>query len=272
MSRRVTLAVILAVAVGLPVLGQPPPPEEFIQGLSSETTTDLADALAREGYRLLGEYEYEAAQQYSDYAVRANRVSFLGHWVVWRAQELMAEEWSEDGDLEETIAGMLKQREDNPDDVVAIFNGAIADEHAGKVAPAADAYQKLLVDFPEQAVLHLRLGTVLSRLERYEESVDELEQALQLDAHLKEAFEPLAMGCLQLEHFDAAADAADKALEVAPDSVQLHHARAIIAAAQGQRTEAFGHVLEGNRIERSLPGLGHWLMSVWGVGATWGPV
>ncbi|MFQ5810227.1 MAG: tetratricopeptide repeat protein, partial [Armatimonadota bacterium] len=40
----------------------------------------------------------------------------------------------------------------------------------------------------------------------------------------------------------------------------------------GQRTEAFRHVLAGNRIEQSLPGLGHWLMSVWGAGATWGPV
>jgi len=266
----------MAVAAGcLPVLGQAPPPWEFINNLPAEQTagfavSDYTDLLAKEGYRLLSEGDYESARAYCEYGLLRYRLSFLAHWVMWRAEQLMAEEGLE-GDPEARAAEWAKLRDERPEDAVAVFQGAVADEYRGKLEAAASGYEKLLATWPDEAVLHLRLGVVLSGLGRHEDSVDQLETAVVLDEALAEAYEPLAMGCLKLQHFDAAAQAADKVLESAPESARIYYVRGVIAAAQGQRGEALRHILDGSSLERRHGAVLHWVLSAWSIGASWGP-
>jgi len=263
-----------AMAVSGPELPDVPTPEEFIRSLPPDeiagySTADFTHALAKEGHRLLSQGDYENAKAYCEYALRSYRLSFLAHWVIWRARALEAEDTGGD-DLQERADEFAKLRQEFPEDPVAIFQGAIADEHLGKSEAATRAYRKLLEDFPNEPVLHLRLGVVLERLGQYEDSVAELETALELDEALVEAFEPLALGCLQLEHFDAAADAADRVLQGRPVSPRVHYVRGIIAFAQGQRLEAIGHLAQASGLEGKHGGFLHWLVSAWGLSADWG--
>ncbi len=264
---------VIVLAANVPVAGQTPGPGGFIAKLSPEetaewSTADFSDALAREARRLLETGDYENATAYCEYALRPHRLCLLAHWVIWQALALEAEDAGE-VDLEEQAEEWAGLRKDQPEDPVAIFRGAVADEYRGAHEAALEAYGKLGDEFPGHAVLHLRLGVVLSEVERYEDAVAELEAALELDEELVEAYEPLALGLVKLGHFEAAAVALDKAVESDRLASRAHYLRGVALFAQGKRGEALGSIAAGTGRDDSSSSFLQWTMSAWSVGADW---
>jgi tetratricopeptide (TPR) repeat protein len=120
------------------------------------------------------------------------------------------------------------------------FDQAVELESQDRLEDAAKAYEQALEQEPS-AETAFNLGNVLYELGRLRESRRRLQQAVELDSESAEAWNNLASVCAELELWEEAVCAAERALAIAPDYADVHYNLAHALHALGRRKEARRH-------------------------------
>ncbi len=118
------------------------------------------------------------------------------------------------------------------------------DEHykAGRLKEAEESYRGMLQIDPGYVPALLRLGLVCNTARRFEEAAGHLRRAVEREPANSYAHEGLAEALYGLDKHDEAILAADRALQLAPDSPAAHYFAGLARAASGQRDAALSHL------------------------------
>lgn len=117
-------------------------------------------------------------------------------------------------------------------------------ERAGKLAEARDAYQRLIVKYPERHEPYHRLGVVADRQKRYREAVALYSQAVALNPD-PEIFNDLGY-CYYLQgQLDKAESALLKAVSMKPANARFRNNLAMVYGHQGRYDEAMEQFRRG---------------------------
>lgn len=107
----------------------------------------------------------------------------------------------------------------NPDYLEARYDLALCFKEMGEKAKARKEYHTILAVNPNVADAHHDLGVMALEEHAYEEAIDELQKATQLDGKFEEAWQDLARTYLEAGRFADAKDAYVSCLSVNPNNV-----------------------------------------------------
>jgi tetratricopeptide (TPR) repeat protein len=118
------------------------------------------------------------------------------------------------------------------------------DEHfiAGRLKEAEESYRGMLQIDPEYVPALLRLGLVANEARRFEEAAEHLRRAAARQPGNVYAHEGLAESLYGSGKFGEAAAAAERALELNPDSRAAHYFAGLALASLGRRDAALAHL------------------------------
>ena len=123
-------------------------------------------------------------------------------------------------------------------DIGAVLEGALADQQAGRLDEAEQAYRQALSQDPKAFVAHVNLGVVLHDQGRLEDAAESFDNALAINPDVAEVHYGLG---LVLQDRDEKADAEAafrRAVEINPDYSEALNGLAIALEKQGHREQA----------------------------------
>lgn len=139
----------------------------------------------------------------------------------------------------------------------AQLSGAVLEDLLGRIDAdvAANSFDELLVTCrravdcaPESAEAHFRLGTVLYRLERYDDASASLERALKLKPDTREVENQLGLSLSRALRFGEAEGVFRKSLEKNPECPELHRNLAKLLSDTSRSVEAIYYMLQAKRL------------------------
>lgn len=122
----------------------------------------------------------------------------------------------------------------HPRDADAWVELAMANDACGDTAAAESAYRRALVCSPGHLLARHNLGALLSRLERADEALVELDRVMQAGMRGHAVSLNLAITLAQLGHFDQAERSYETALQAAPGQLDTHVRLAKLRFMRGQ--------------------------------------
>jgi tetratricopeptide (TPR) repeat protein len=120
------------------------------------------------------------------------------------------------------------------------FERAVELEASERLEEAAAAYEEAFLEEPS-AETAFNLGNVLYALGRARHALARFRQAVELDCDFAEAWNNLASVHVELEQWEDAVEAGERALALAPDYLEAHYNLAQALNASGRRKEARRH-------------------------------
>lgn len=125
-----------------------------------------------------------------------------------------------------------------PTDHTLLFELARASESDGHLAKAETTYRGLCEAKPKEAKYHQRLGIVLVRLGRYEEGLQELDSASQLDPSNINIMNDVGYGYLRSGDTDKAIETLTKARAIDPQNKRTNNNLALAFGYRGDLRES----------------------------------
>ncbi len=113
---------------------------------------------------------------------------------------------------------------------------------AGRFKEAEESFRGMLQIDPDYAPAHLRLGLVYNAARRFEEAARLLRRVAERHPTTSEAHEALAESLFGQDKHAEAAAAADRALQLSPDSPDAHYLAGLARSSLGQRDAALAHL------------------------------
>ena len=133
------------------------------------------------------------------------------------------------------------QAAQQPAELPALFERAMRDHHAGRLAEAAAVYQQILALHPGVAEAHYRLGHIHWQQGQTGEAAARFEQAIGLKPVYSEAHNDLGIILAQQGQLEPAAARFEQVIALAPDYAEAHCNLGNIRWQQGRLEQATAH-------------------------------
>lgn len=111
-------------------------------------------------------------------------------------------------------------------------------QETGKFAEAQAAFQKLVTDYPDDAVLRYKLGKTLSSQRKFEEAIAAYQQAIRLDANYAVAHNALGTALASQGRSDEAVSALQRAIGINTNYPDPLKTLGQLLLRQGKKVEA----------------------------------
>lgn len=131
---------------------------------------------------------------------------------------------------------------------IAKWTRALADAGDGKYEQAEKALRELAAEEPNIGTVHLRLGTLLSKQERYDEAIAELKEGLRIAPDSTEVNRHLGTVNHKLGNLKAAAGYLAKAIEGRPNDLSSRYEAGAILAELGYNEQALAQFVEADKL------------------------
>lgn len=125
------------------------------------------------------------------------------------------------------IAEQLYRKDSTRTDYMQIYGNTLA--KLGHYPRAVQSYERMLSIRPYFAQGRKELGLILMAMNRYDDAMNELSKAWNLDRSLTAAAEGIALGYIKLGAFDSAETVATKIEELGTDRAGVHLIRMVLA-------------------------------------------
>ena len=146
------------------------------------------------------------------------------------------------GRKEEARGAFRSALDIDPDNAAALGNLAIVEMQLGDDAAALAHVQAAVRAAPGEAVHHYNLGNLLARSKRYEEALQSLRRAIEIDPDYVYAYNEIGNVYLDLDYPAEARKAFEAGLRRDPTLAKLHKNLARAALAEGHAEEAILHM------------------------------
>jgi Flp pilus assembly protein TadD len=154
-------------------------------------------------------------------------------------------------DRDRAVESFLQARNAGRDDSWIAFRMAEIHRYQKSVALAEAEYRRAIEMMPELNEARLQLGLLLLESARYGEAESALRELVERDPRNGEAHHQLALACDKLGRSEDARRHFERALELAPDSIecQLHYGNFLMQ--QGEREKGKNALLRFQELKRS---------------------
>jgi predicted Zn-dependent protease len=130
-------------------------------------------------------------------------MALFGFWKINRAltmiEKLSASRQFDDA--ERLIQGLIEK---NPQDATLLLHAAVVAFEKGEIPKAQEITEAALKIQPDNPVLHLALGEILHKQQRYQDSINALKQSLLLSPGNPKAEYLLGINCIALNYHEEA--------------------------------------------------------------------
>ena len=125
-----------------------------------------------------------------------------------------------------------------PEEALAIFRQAVADEGKGRLDEAERLYEEVLALQPTYVDALYRLAGLAFQTRRTERGAELIAQAIKIGPAVAQTHANLGYALSTLERFDEALESYDTAIRLKPDFVEAHYSRGIVLDALRRPAEA----------------------------------
>jgi tetratricopeptide (TPR) repeat protein/4-amino-4-deoxy-L-arabinose transferase-like glycosyltransferase len=123
----------------------------------------------------------------------------------------------------------------------------------GKFQEAIEQYEQALRIKPDYAEAHRNLGIALSQIGKFQEAIGQYEQALRINPDFAKAHNNLGVALSRIGKTQEAIGQYEQALRIEPDFAEAHHNLGIAFVQMGKIEEAIAHDEQALRINPDLP-------------------
>ena len=172
-----------------------------------------------------------------------------------------ARAWHQAGQLDRARQGYLALLARWPRHASALAMLGLVDAQQGQLAPAALRFEQSLRCDPAQLTVLVQLGRVLGLLQRDDEAMGCLRQAIALQSDLAAAHAHLGQALRRQQRLDEALRCCQRAVKLAPGDALAHYFLGNVLRAMGRLAPALRSYQRSTEIDPQLAD-GHWNQSL----------